>query len=302
MKAREAVSLSVGMPVYNGEPYLARAIESLLEQTYRDFELIISDNASTDSTREICEHYAEADLRVRYLRKSRNEGAVANYRTTLRLARGSLFKWAAHDDVCRATLLEQCVEALDRERDAVLAYSPSALIDARGWVKGVEPSRPQLDSRYPATRLREVADLNTQVTPLFGVIRREALEAVRPHGSFPGADRILLVELALRGRFVETQQILFEFRTHEGQYSRSGATSQFKRSWWSGANDDPRPLPTNWIRLVELYRAVTQAPLTAEQRRDCYGELPRWARRYWKRLVLDLWLIGRDAVQGIRGR
>lgn len=302
MNARGPVSLSVGLPVYNGERYLAQAIEALLQQTYGDFELIISDNASTDASQEICERYAEADRRVRYLRKDRNEGAVGNYRTTLRLATGALFKWAAHDDVCRATFLEECIEALSREPEAVLAYSRSASIDERGSVTGLEPARPQLGSGHPATRLREIADLNTQVTPLFGVIRREALEAVRPHGYFPGADRILLVELALRGRFVETEQALFEFRIHSEQYSSSAVSSQFKSSWWSGAGDDPRPSPTNWKRLVELYRAVALAPLTAQQRRDCYRELGRWVERHWKRLVLDVWLVGRDAGQHLRRR
>src|ERR1700737_2789384 len=90
--------VSIGLPVYNGERYLRFAIDSLLEQDYINFELIISDNASTDATQAICQEFADKDPRVRYYRNQTNLGASGNYDRVFELARGDLFKWAAHDD------------------------------------------------------------------------------------------------------------------------------------------------------------------------------------------------------------
>ena len=100
-----APRLSVGLPVYNGENYLAESIEALLGQTYEDFELIISDNASTDSTADICRRYAKQDSRIRYIRQPRNIGLSPNHNFVLQEARGELFKWAAADDLYGRDLL-----------------------------------------------------------------------------------------------------------------------------------------------------------------------------------------------------
>src|ERR1700690_2651657 len=102
--------VSIGLPVYNGEKYLAAAIDSLLAQTYADFELIISDNASTDRTAKICQEYAELDRRIRYYRQPKNCGIAGNFTRTLELARGEFFQWHAHDDICGPTLLARSVE------------------------------------------------------------------------------------------------------------------------------------------------------------------------------------------------
>src|SRR2546425_9420098 len=100
MGARAAPQVSVGLPVYNGERYLAEALDSLLTQSYEDFELIICDNASTDRTGEIARSYAAKDKRVRYARNDKNLGAGGNFRRGFALASGEYFRWAASDDVC----------------------------------------------------------------------------------------------------------------------------------------------------------------------------------------------------------
>ena len=116
-------AVSVGLPVYNGERYLAEAIESVLRQTFADFELVISDNASTDRTAEICRSFARADGRVRYHRNEANLGALPNFNRVFDLGRGRYFKWAAHDDVLRPELLRRCVDVLEDNRDAVVCES-----------------------------------------------------------------------------------------------------------------------------------------------------------------------------------
>lgn len=99
MKSQNTTLVSIGMPVYNGEKYIREAIDSLLEQTFGDFELIISDNASTDATESICRTYAEQDSRIRYVRQPNNIDALPNFQFVLNEANGEYFMWAACDDV-----------------------------------------------------------------------------------------------------------------------------------------------------------------------------------------------------------
>src|SRR5690606_34223573 len=108
------------------------ALDSLLAQTFTDFELIISDNASTDGTQSICESYASRDPRVRYIRQARNIGAARNHNYTVEVARGELFKWAAHDDLYSPRFLDACVAELDAHPEAVLAFSRTCFIDENG--------------------------------------------------------------------------------------------------------------------------------------------------------------------------
>ena len=124
--------VSVGLPVYNGERYLRLAIDSILAQTFEDFELIISDNASTDHTEEICREYAARDPRVIYIRQPRNRGGAWNFNHVVELARGEYLKWAAHDDVLAPTFLKECVAALDRLPGTVLASPRTVKIDESG--------------------------------------------------------------------------------------------------------------------------------------------------------------------------
>ncbi len=126
--------LSVGLPVYNGDGFLAQSIEALLGQTYEDFELIISDNASTDGTADICRRYEKQDPRIRYYRQERNIGCAPNHNFVIQQARGELFKTASHDDLYARDLLRLCVDALDEHPQVVLAHSWSAVIDGSGLV------------------------------------------------------------------------------------------------------------------------------------------------------------------------
>jgi glycosyltransferase involved in cell wall biosynthesis len=124
--------LSVGLAVYNGENYLAESLDALLGQSYEDFELIISDNASTDSTDDICLRYAKQDSRIRYIRQPRNIGLAPNHNFVFGQARGELFKWASHDDLYARDLLQHCVAALDENPHSALAHSWTAMVDDSG--------------------------------------------------------------------------------------------------------------------------------------------------------------------------
>ena len=107
--------VSIGMPVYNGEKYIYDALNSLQAQTFTDFELIISDNASTDRTRQICQEYALRDKRIIYLRQNDNIGAAANFQFVLDSARSSTFMWAAYDDKWTKNYLMDAMALLGEE-------------------------------------------------------------------------------------------------------------------------------------------------------------------------------------------
>jgi glycosyltransferase involved in cell wall biosynthesis len=149
--------VSIGLPVWNGEKYLRLALNSILQQDYTDFELIISDNASTDGTPEICKTYAANDSRIRYFRNESNIGAGPNYRKVFELSRGELFKWCAHDDVCHSGFLRRCVETFaGAPPSVVLVYPRCELIDELGKVVGQAIDRVETRARRPHRRLGTV--------------------------------------------------------------------------------------------------------------------------------------------------
>ena len=118
MNQAEQPLVSIGLPVFNGEDFLENALDSILSQTYRNIEVIVCDNASTDRTESIIASYAQNDERIKYSRHDENLGAALNYNSTFELSKGKYFKWAAHDDVMHENYIEQCVNCLLYTSDA----------------------------------------------------------------------------------------------------------------------------------------------------------------------------------------
>ena len=116
--------ISIGLPVFNGERYLDQTLQSILAQDYHDFELIVSDNASTDETVEIVERWAKKDSRIKFFRNSENLGGAANFNKVLELAEGDLFRWAGHDDLMAPGMLRRCIDTID----AVLVDAAVAIV------------------------------------------------------------------------------------------------------------------------------------------------------------------------------
>lgn len=223
--------LSIGMAVYNGEKYLAQSLDSLLAQTYRDFELIISDNASTDATEAICRRYAAADARVRYVRQPENCGSNENFNRAFRLGRGELFKWAAHDDLHDPTFLERCVGVLDRDPSVVAVHTRTAEIGPAGerLLRKIDGQLKPYNTAGPAElatstaahrRFRDVLLTQGWGVRTFGVFRRNVLERTglfKPHF---GWEKIMMAELALMGRFHLIDEPLFLQRVHPDAMSQ----------------------------------------------------------------------------------
>lgn len=283
--------LGIGLPVHDGERYLAEALESLLGQTFGDFELVICDNASTDATAEIAAEYARRDGRVRVHRSPENIGAAPNFNRAFDLCRGAeLFKWAAHDDVCAPTYLERCVEALDRRPDAVLAHPRTRVIDEDGAV--VEDYAYELQTDAPRAVDRFSALLvGHRCYEVFGVIRRAVLARTRRIGSFSHGDGVLLAELALLGRFVEVPEPLFLARRHDRQSMQMVGDHDSYAAWFDPKLRGRRLFP-NWRIHAEFARAVRAAPLPLRERLHCGYRLLHWMRLRRRLLWRELRLPG----------
>lgn len=266
--------LSIGLPVHNGENYLTESLDDLLGQTYTDFELIISDNASTDGTERICRRYADADPRVRYIRQPRNIGAVPNHNFLLEQARGELFKWAAHDDRFGATLLERCVAALDAHPDAVLGHAHMAILDAGGSLAREYDYAIATDSQYPRDRFTSLL-VTDGGDDFYGVVRVDVLRRIPRLNSFHNAGRVFVAELALYGRFLQVPEVLFYRRDHPGRGDRLPTVSAVC------TNLDPRRSGHGTGRLLAEYvggylGAIHRAPLSPRDRVVCYRAVAGW--------------------------
>jgi glycosyltransferase involved in cell wall biosynthesis len=134
MNSQSRPALTIGLPVRNGGEMLKAAIDSLLNQTFRDFVLVISDNASEDDTQTVCERYAAADSRIRYIRQPVNLGNPGNFRFTLLQAESPYFMWAAHDDVWMQTFAERNIDVLERHPEAVASVSRVEFVSSDGTI------------------------------------------------------------------------------------------------------------------------------------------------------------------------
>ncbi|HEU4624259.1 MAG TPA: glycosyltransferase family 2 protein [Steroidobacteraceae bacterium] len=295
-----APRVSVGMPVYNGENFIAEAIASVLAQTLTDLELIIQDNASTDRTAEICAHFAANDPRVRYFRNPRNLGAAPNYNLAYQMARGRYFKWLAHDDRLTPRYLEVTARALDERPDAVLCNTIVRYIDAQGAVIGdYDSGLAKADLPSPAARFALMVLSSHSCVDFFGLHRRDSLKHSLLHGSFHGADRALLAQMALRGRFIQIPEPLVEMREHGNRYTRSQVSSTQRRSWHDATLKGRITFPT-WRLYTEYLKLVRDEPLRFTDRLRCYGVLSHWWATNWNalRAAVDLLAVIAPSAPG----
>lgn len=275
LRMNAAPRLSIGLPVYNAEHSLAESLDALLGQSYEDFELIISDNASTDGTAGICHSYGKRDSRIRYIRQPRNIGRVPNHNVVIEQARGELFKWAASDDLYAKDLVKLCVDALDEYPQVVLAHSWEAIIDDSGAVIKLVDYPVASDAPRAPERLRSML-FDGWGDDSYGVIRTEVLRRTPLHGSYHLADRTFTTELALHGPFYQIPDWLF-FRRDAPERT---FTVRERCAYMDPGRENRLRYPV--ARLYGEYiwayiRMIRQAPLTTAERQECYRILARWA-------------------------
>lgn len=278
----------IGLPVYNAERYLSGVIESHLAQSHSNFELVISDNASTDGTPEISARYARMDRRIQVVRSPVNRGLSWNHAHLVDLARGEYFRWGAGDDIPTPGLIEEAVRLLEDDPGTVLCVPHTKNIDSDGRIIAVLPRTLDLPIDDTVERVREVLTRGYQMVYPQGLMRLGVLKETRLRWDYFGWDYVLLLELALRGRLRQTQDEFLLRRLHANQASR------VQRDANAGvARIEPtfraRWVFPHWRWQRERYRAVGEGPLTTAQKVRLYAFLAKqswWARASFMRDVV----------------
>lgn len=284
--------VSIGLPVYNGADHIEDALRSFEAQTYEDYEVVVSDNASDDDTEKIVRDWAASDRRIRYHRSDANVGANRNYNRTFFLARGELFKWAAHDDTLHPDYLRRCVEVLDDEPTVVLVHSGTDYIGpdgeelvelARGYLgpDGFiekllidETAAVALASEKPHVRFDAVVNKMTVFYDVFGVGRREAFRNTLLLRQYYGADKVFLAEMVLQGRLLRIPDVLFHRRCHASASTRTSDLASLAN--WSDPTGGFSYYP---LQMLAGYAdAVRAASLPAATTAGCFTALASKAR------------------------
>jgi len=292
--------VSIGLPVFNGEKYLRQALDSILAQTYQDFELIISDNASTDRTQQICNDYINKDDRIRYYRNRQNLGAPRNFNRVFELSSSEYFKWAAYDDLIAPDYIQKCVRVLDNDPSIVLCHSKTNRINEQGKLIGNYDNRTlrRVSSWKPHERFGDLISIHNPCWSIFGVMRANSLRKTPLHGSYIGADRNLLAEIGLLGRIYEIPEYLLFRRDHDQAYTQRFCEQGFainiaeyseQLAWW--AKDNWTYFP-NWKNMFEFFRSIRRVQLKRTERLLCYNEILRW-------LIVEGWRFLENDVESL---
>lgn len=300
--------VSIGLPVYNGEKYVARAIESVLAQSFSDFELIISDNASTDATQEICRAYAGRDPRIRYYRTEQNLGAAPNFNRVFELAHGDYFQWLASDDMLAPEFLSRCVPVLDNDPATVLCFCWARYIDEHDQPFSTCELDLRIDDPLPRTRFHEILLGWHNSFYVFGLIRVSALKKTKLILPHTHGDTILIARLSLLGRFQQVSEHLFLSRHHAAQSNEiykaevpCGLDTDAYASWYD-TQGMSRPKYPNWRILSEFNQTLNGVQVSLIDRTICRAYIARFGLRHIHCLLWDLGGLPRRLVIVVSAR
>ena len=297
--------VSLGMPVYNAEAFLTQTIEHLLNQSFGDVEVVISDNASTDATPDICRRFAAQDERVRYSRSAENHGAAWNFNRVLELARGRYFAWTAADDLIAPEFVETCRERLLADPGVVLAMSRAGVIDGGGLpivgdCDGGARMRTgelltdeafanrwsYLGAASAARRYYGVLVLSRRCYELFGLMRIEAVRQTGGLRSYPNAEKVFLAEMSLLGRFAQVPQTQFFSRWYRERFTNNAA-ADVQNSHWSPRTRRKFVWPHQPACAAGYLLAPFRHRLPLHQRMRCVGRYSQFLLqvRRWPQIL-----------------
>ncbi len=278
--------VSIGLPVYNGDKYLNVTIDSILNQTFRDFELIISDNASTDKTQNICQEYKNKDNRIKYIRHTINRGAKFNYNYVFEISTGKYFKWSAYDDTMAPDFLEKCVAGLEKYKDVVLCFPLIIDIDENGTQMEIK-ERHQWTTNVLHKRFFKKIGWGYNCEELFGILRSDILKKTGLIRSYTDSDRTLLGELSLYGHFYQVSETIFYHRVHPLR-SVAVYSNYQERAVWFDPSLKGRIVMSAWKQLFDYFLAVHRAPLSALDKVRCNIEVVRLFKWRYKWYLKEL--------------
>ncbi len=301
--------VSIGLPVRNGEKYLGAALEAIQNQTFTDFEVLISDNASSDSTPDIAAELCGRDPRFSYHRQQENLGASGNFNYVFQQTSAPLFRWAAYDDLIRPNYLSACVAALDAAPGAVLVFPQTTMIDTEGRELAKYQGGTRDRGSGPSERLDALigpGDPRTSLLhmcfPVFGLIRRNALQRTGLIANIPRSDTLLLVELALQGPFVELADALFLRREHPDgsvisaeKAARGPELERLLAAWFDPSSGHRFPATVTKLGLGFL-RAVARTPMPATERLRCMRVAAGWIARNTRIIGGEMKIVVRERL------
>jgi len=292
--------ISIGLPVFNGEMFLDEAIASLVGQSLDDLEIIISDNASTDRTGEICRKWVQLDDRIRYLRHDENRGAAWNFNYVFAQATGKYFHWAAHDDWLMTEFLEACAEILDQHDDVALSYTRVRQVDERGEFLQFWSEYSDITSDDEVKRLNG-ALRDWMCLPVFGLIRSDMLRETSLIRPFHASDRLLLAELAVRGKFYLSDEYLFIHREHPTMSGNAYVSAYERGVWWDPQQGRAQAWP-NWVYHLNVARMIVRSPLSVWGKVRGLGLLFPLMLRARKQLSYDIYKMVSDTLGRLKAR
>jgi glycosyltransferase involved in cell wall biosynthesis len=222
--------VSFGLPVRNGAPTIDQAIESVIAQTLEDWELVISDNRSSDGTSEICASFAARDPRIRHVPTHRDLSIHENFRAAFHNTRGTYFRWHGDDDWLEPEYAEQTVEALEASAEAVLCTTSQRYYEDDRPVNDPIPVLGGVDSPDAGTRVLTLLDLfqnggHLGIDPVYSLVRRDVAARTGLQGSIRDGDFVYSCEMALLGPFVHVPHVLAHRRLLP--VSRIGSSRNF---------------------------------------------------------------------------
>lgn len=264
-------AVSIGMPVFNGAKTLVAAIESLLAQTFRDFELIVSDNGSTDTTQQICEQFANRDQRIKYIRQPHNQGAARNFDFVLELSTGEYFMWAASDDKWHPQFIERNVAALSSNLDIVASIS-ECLFDGVHIPPKFSGAAPLVGTF--ASKIARFCDSTSANARFYSLYRRPFLMAHPRLSNFNyvAGDWAYVLQLAKSGNFHLDEGLAGFFQasggigsakkrfTYEGKMlvEQFVPYFHFSRALWAMVSNEPLPTKYQALRCILRLNASAQ--------------------------------------------
>jgi glycosyltransferase involved in cell wall biosynthesis len=280
--------VSVAIPTYNCEKFIGQSIESLLGQTYGDIELVISDNASTDGTEDVCRAYEAADKRVRYVRRLDNIGGPGNFRHVFSLCNGEYHKWSTADDYWHPAFLEEAVAVLDGQTDVALCYPMTRLIDAQGQTIEDYTDNLSLGDESPRRRFCDLYERIGLCNAHLGLIRRDVMTQTRLIAGHKASDVDFLAEVALRGKFTLLPQVRFFRRYHPSSSSWERADASHQKAYYDPKNQISRDIDT-WRRFGFQFDMVRRSPIGWADKAALFAYLGRGMRHkrdvLWRELV-----------------
>jgi glycosyltransferase involved in cell wall biosynthesis len=258
--------LSFGLPVFNGERSIGRTIESVQKQTFGDFELVISDNHSSDGTARLIAERSQNDPRIRLFSQPSNAGIVANFNRAFRLSRGEYFRWIGADDWLEPAYAEKCVALLDQHPEAIGVTTYQAHWSDNhekhyAEYQGRRVDSPLAHERFDVCLWLLNADYRF-FDPMYSLHRRRVLE--RTHGLRPvlNGDQMLSAELSLLGPYVHVAECLANRGIPRG--NEKGILELLRPP----GHPPLSPHPEQYLRL--LHQLIQAAPLDGAQKLACY--------------------------------